>query len=48
MAKGIGRKVIENDSGFELKETVEPYKAQFDAEKEALSHKNDYFWDISH
>jgi hypothetical protein len=47
-AKGIGRKVIENSAGFELKEFQEPYSPVFGHEKRALSQNNGYFWDVSH
>ena len=46
-AKGIGRKVIENDIGFELKESQEPYRPVFDPEKGPLSPNNTYLWDDS-
>ncbi|MBU4054348.1 MAG: hypothetical protein KKA41_08255 [Proteobacteria bacterium] len=36
-AKGIGSKEIENDIGFELKESQEPYRPVFDPEKVQLS-----------
>jgi hypothetical protein len=29
-AKGIGRKIIENNTGFELREPQEPYTPVFD------------------
>ncbi|MBA3031088.1 MAG: hypothetical protein FP816_20060 [Desulfobacteraceae bacterium] len=46
-AKGIGRKVIENDIGFELKGPQEPYMSVFDPEKAPLSPNNAYFWHVS-
>ena len=44
-AKGIGRKIIENDNGFELREHQEPYNPVFDLENIALSPENTYLWD---
>ena len=43
-AKGIGRKVMENEEGFELKESQESYRRLFTPEKSALSLKNTYAW----
>jgi REP element-mobilizing transposase RayT len=43
-AKGIGRKIIENNNGFELREPQEPYNPVFDPENIALSTENTYIW----
>jgi len=45
--KVIGRKPIETDSDFELKEASVSYNALFTAEKMDLSIKNSYNWKIS-
>ncbi|MBA3030053.1 MAG: hypothetical protein FP816_14770 [Desulfobacteraceae bacterium] len=45
-AKGIGRKVIESNIGFELKEPQEPYMPVFDPKKGPLSPNNAYLLDV--
>ena len=46
-ARGIGRKVIESNVGFELNEPQEPYRPVFDPEKGPLSPNNAFFGDVS-
>ena len=46
-AKAIGRRKIENDEGYELREQQIPYTPVFAPEKSTLSTKNDYVWRIS-
>jgi hypothetical protein len=43
-AKGIGRKIIENNTGFELREPQEPYTPVFDPQNISLSSENAYTW----
>ena len=45
-ARGIGRKVIESNVGFELKDPQEPCRLVFDPEMRSLSPNNAYFWDV--
>ncbi len=42
--KAQGRKVVENNDQFELKELYAPYNALFDTEKAHLSPENMYYW----
>ena len=44
-AKGIGRKIIENNNGFELREPQAPYNPVFDPENISLTSENTYIWD---
>ncbi len=46
-AKAIGRRELENDEGYELKEPQSPYNRVFDPEKCSLRLKNDYIWQVS-
>ena len=46
-AKAIGRRELENNEGYELKELQSPYKRVFDPEKCRLRLKNDYIWVVS-
>jgi putative transposase len=46
-AKAIGRRGLENDQGYELREPQNPYNPLFTHEKTALSLKNDYGWKVS-
>ena len=46
-AKAIGRRELENDDGYELKEPQSPYSRVFDPEKCSLRLKNDYIWQVS-
>ena len=46
-AKAIGRRKIETDEGYELRERQIPYTPVFAPEKSTLSTKNDYVWQIS-
>jgi len=43
-AKAVGRKLMENSAGYELKELQAAYNRDFTAEKCALRFKNEYFW----
>ena len=45
--KATGRKPNETDSGFKLKEPSIPYNHLFAHEKDVLSLKNSYNWDLS-
>ena len=45
-AKAIGRRELENDEGYELKETQRPYNRVFGTEKCNLRAKNDYIWHV--
>jgi len=47
-AKAIGRRVMENIEGYELKERQSPYNRVFDPEKCSLSLKNDHLWNVSY
>ena len=40
-AKVIGRRELENNGGYELKESQNPYNRVFDPEKRSLRLKND-------
>ena len=46
-AKAIGRKELQNDEGYELKEPQSPYNRVFDPEKYTLRLKNEHIWQIS-
>ena len=46
-AKAIGRRELQNDEGYELKEPQSPYNRVFDPEKYTLRLKNDHIWQIS-
>ena len=46
-AKAIGRRELQKDEGYELKEPQSPYNRVFDPEKYTLRLKNDYIWQIS-
>ena len=46
-AKAIGRRALENNEGYELKEPQSPYNRVFDSEKCSLRLKNTYFWQVS-
>jgi len=46
-AKAIGRGALENDEGYELKESQNPYSHVFTPEKCFLKLKNDHYWQIS-
>ena len=43
-AKAIGRRELENNEGYELKEPQSPYNRVFDPEKCSLRLKNDHIW----
>jgi hypothetical protein len=46
-AKAIGRKELENNEGYELKEAQRLYNPVFNPEKCSLRLKNDHIWQIS-
>ena len=46
-AKAIGRRELENNEGYELKESQNPYNRVFDPEKCNLRLKNDHIWQVS-
>ena len=46
-AKAIGRRELENDEGYELKESQSPYNRVFDPEKCGLRLKNEHIWQAS-
>ena len=46
-AKAIGRGVLENNEGYELKEPQRPYNRVFDPEKCGLRLKNDHIGQVS-
>ena len=46
-AKAIGRRELESDEGFELREPQNPYTPLFNPENSALKLKNDYIWQVS-
>ena len=43
-AKAIGRRALENNEGYELKEPQSPLHRVFDPEKCSLRLKNDHLW----
>jgi putative transposase len=45
-AKAMGRRELENNEGYELKEQQRPYSPVFDPKKCNLRPKNDYIWQI--
>ena len=47
-AKAMGRKALENSTGYELKESQSSYNHVFAPEKWPLRLKNDYSWKISY
>ena len=46
-AKAMGRRALENNEGYELRESQSPYNHVFAPEKCSLRLKNDHFWQIS-
>ncbi|MCB2183768.1 MAG: hypothetical protein KQH63_17190 [Desulfobulbaceae bacterium] len=42
-----GRKIIESDEGFQLRENKVTYIAHFDCKKDDIGGQNAYFWDIN-
>ena len=46
-AKATGRRELENNEGYELKEPQSPYNRVFDSEKCSLRLKNDHIWKVS-
>jgi REP element-mobilizing transposase RayT len=45
--KARGRKVVENNDVFELKEPIAPYNAHLHTENDLLIHENMYYWEGS-
>ena len=39
-----GRKILENDEGFQFREETESYISNFDAKNDDIGPKNAYFW----
>ena len=51
MASGIrakGRNILENGEGFQLREDMGTYIANFDSKKDDIGAQNTYYWDNSH
>jgi hypothetical protein len=46
-AKAMGRRALENNESYELRESQNPYNPNFAREKYPLSLKNDHYWQIS-
>ena len=46
--KAIGCRELENNEGYELKESQNPYNRVFDPEKCSLRLKNDHIWQVSY
>ena len=46
-ARAIGRRELENNEGYELKESQRPYNRVFVPEKCNLRRKNDYIWQVN-
>jgi hypothetical protein len=46
-AKAIGRRELENNEGYELKEPQSPYNRVFNLEKCGLRPKNEHIWEVS-
>ena len=46
-ALSVGRRVRPSKDGFELRETIDPYNAHFDAEKCDIDANNTWFWDLN-
>ncbi len=46
-AKAIGRRELDNNEVYELKEPQSPYNRVFDPEKCSLRLKNDHIWEVS-
>ena len=45
-AKAIGRRELENNEGYELKEPLSPYNRVFNPEKCSLRLKNAHIWEV--
>ena len=43
-----GRKILENGGGFQLREDMGTYIANFDRKKDDIGAQNTYYWNISH
>lgn len=46
--KGKGRKVVEQEDAFELREGFVSYSSNFTHENAVLSEKNTYYWDVNY
>ena len=43
-----GRKILENDGGFQLREKTVSYIANFDSKNDNIGGQNTFFWDVNH
>lgn len=43
-----GRKIFKTDEGFQLREELETYIADYDIKNDDIGSQNDYFGDINH
>jgi hypothetical protein len=46
-ARAVGRKAVEADDGYELRDPQKPYRNVLVPKKVALRQENRYVWDIS-
>ena len=44
--RAIGREVVRQEAGYELKERMTPYRCNFDGKKGSLRAENSYFWHV--
>ncbi|OKY76637.1 MAG: hypothetical protein BM485_00700, partial [Desulfobulbaceae bacterium DB1] len=43
-----GRKILENETGFQLRESMGTYIANFDGKKDDIGAQNAYYWDLNY
>jgi hypothetical protein len=43
-----GRNILKNDEGFQLREELGTYIADYDIKNDDIGAQNGYFWDINH
>ena len=43
-----GRKILENEAGFQLRESMGTYIANFDGKKDDIGAQNAYYWDLNY
>ncbi|MCP4339299.1 MAG: transposase, partial [Desulfobulbaceae bacterium] len=43
-----GRKILENDGGFQLREEVNTYNANSDSDNDNIGGQNTFYWDVNH
>ena len=43
-----GRKILENEAGFQLRESMGTYIANFDGKKDDIGAQNVYYWDLNY